>query len=50
LAAAGYVRLPLLRIKCRVLNWTLYFQNKREVAGWDKFLTEIREKHKEGNK
>lgn len=40
-----YVRWPLNKLKCWFLNKTLYFQNKKEIASWNKFLNEIHKKH-----
>lgn len=40
-----YVRFPISKLFCYIMNSTLYFKNKREIAEWDKYLHEIHRKH-----
>lgn len=41
------IKLPILEVFCNLLNKTLYFKRKKEIADWDKVLDNIHKKVKE---
>jgi hypothetical protein len=42
-----YVKFPLYAVLAKLLNYTLYFQNKREYAAWEKFVSKVHSKLEE---